>query len=488
MKRLSGLDAYLLYSETSAVPTHTIKIALIDTRDCRGQFTFDRFRRVVERKLPELEPLRYQLVDIPLKLHHPMWMEGCEVDLDVHLRQVTVSSPGGRREFDDLVARIAQEPLDRSRPLWEMHFVEGLADHKMAVIVKVHHALADGVASANLLAQAIYGAVSAPNHNDAAACTPPVPAELLRAAGRDHLRHLTQLPSVIKDTATGLARVRRRTRERRQHPELARLFSAPKTFINHRVSPVRRFATATLSLDQAKETSKKCGVSLNDLVLAISTGALRDLVLAHHGGADDPMIASVPVSSDPSAKRISGNAFGNLLVSLPVQIDDPLQRIQVVTLATSIAKENNNLRGPELMGRWFEYVPPALAPPAFRWFGRREAHNKMYNVSISNVPGPRQRGSIGGVPISEFYSVGPLTQACGMNITVWSYVDQLNIGVLTDDRTLDDAHEFTDSMIGEFAEIRRAVGLSQELARIEAAMPQAVPRSGIRAAPQTQTS
>jgi diacylglycerol O-acyltransferase / wax synthase len=486
VKRLSGLDAYLLYSETAQVPTHTIKIAVVDTSGSGGQFTFDRFRRVVQRRLPELAPLRYRLVDIPLKLHHPMWLENCEVDLDFHLRQVTVPRPGGRREFDDLVAQIAQDPLDRSRPLWEMHFVEGLADQKLAVIVKVHHALADGVASANLLAQAIYAA-GTPDQADATTCKPPVSTELLRAAGRDHLKHLKQLPSVIKDTAAGTARVRRRARERRKHAELARLFAAPKTFINHRVSPGRRFATATLSLAQAKETSKKLGVSLNDLVLAISAGALRELVLRHDGKADEPMIASVPVSSDPSAKRISGNAFGNLLVSLPVQIDAPLERVQLVTLATSIAKENNALRGPELMGRWFEYVPPPLAPPAFQWFGHRDVHNKMYNVSISNVPGPRERGRIAEVPISEFYSVGPLTQACGMNITVWSYVDQLNIGVLTDDRTLDDAHEFTDSMICEFAELRRAAGLPQQLAQIETAMPQAVSRSEIHAATRIRT-
>ena len=155
MKRLNGWDAMLLYSETTNIPAHTLKIIVIDATDFDGDFTFDVFRDWVRGRLPLLDPLRYKLVEVPFKLHHPMWLENCEVDLDYHLRRVRVPSPGGRRELDQVVGDIASGPLDRSRPLWEIHFVEGMAHHRFAAVLKLHHSLADGVAAANLIARAL---------------------------------------------------------------------------------------------------------------------------------------------------------------------------------------------------------------------------------------------------------------------------------------------------------------------------------------------
>ena len=155
MKRLNGMDALLLYSETPNVHTHTLKIAIVDAADQGIEFGFDRFRTTFARRLHLLEPLRYKLVDIPWRMHHPMWLENCDVDLDYHLRRVRVASPGGRRELDSVVGEVASTPLDRDHPLWEFHFAEGLEGGRVALIGKIHHALADGVASANLLALAM---------------------------------------------------------------------------------------------------------------------------------------------------------------------------------------------------------------------------------------------------------------------------------------------------------------------------------------------
>ena len=477
MQRLSGWDATFVYGESPNVPVHTMKIAIVDTSEFDGEFNFDLFRRVAQRWLPALEPLRYKLVDIPLKLHHPMWLENCEVDLDYHLRCVNVASPGGRRQLDDLIAEIASTPLDLSRPVWEMYFAEGMADQKVAVIAKVHHALADGGASANLLARVIYS--SPPSLGDVHTCTPPSSMALVRAAGRDHVQQIKRLPGLIRDTAKGIANVRRRSNQRGEHPELARPFSPPPTFMNHRVSSGRRFATATLALADVKQTSKHLGIKLNDLLLAVSAGALRELLLRHDGRADQPIIASVPVNTDPSPDRISGNAIGALIVSLPVQLDDALQRLRITNLAVEIAKENNQLLGPELLGRWINYSPPPVTPAAWRWLAAREARNQLYNVTISNVAGPRERGHVAKAPISEFYSVGPLTPGSGMNITVWSYVDQLNISVLTDDRTMQDAHEVTDAMIHAFVETRCAAGLPGDITHLDSAMSQAHASPGV---------
>jgi WS/DGAT/MGAT family acyltransferase len=328
MKRLNGWDAMLLYSETANVHTHTLKVAVFDTSDFTGDFTFELFRRILHRRLHVLEPLRYQLVDIPLRLHHPMWLQDCSVDLDYHLRRVRVPGPGGRRELDGVIGEVASTRLDRRRPLWEFHFAEGMAGDRFAVIGKVHHALADGVASANLLARAMDAKAGVQDERDTyATCTAPSTGELLRAAGRDHAQQLRALPGVIRDTVGGISRVRRRSRGRGEQPDLARNFDPPSTFLNHVVSPRRTFASATLSLAQVKQTTRQLGITVNDLVLATSAGALRELLLRYDAAADRPIIASVPTSTDTSPDRIAGNALSGMLVSLPVHIDDPLERV-----------------------------------------------------------------------------------------------------------------------------------------------------------------
>jgi WS/DGAT/MGAT family acyltransferase len=461
----------LMYSETSNVNNHTLKVAIVDTADVKGQYSFDIFRQALAARMHLLEPMRYRLVDIPFRLHHPMWLEDSEPDLIYHLRRVQVPSPGGRRELDEVIGDIASTPLDRAYPLWQVYFAEGMANDRVAVIGKVHHALADGVASANLLALAMDHDGSEPDGVDVPRrAVVPTKAQLLRTAGRDHLRQLRKLPMVVSESATGVSRVRRRAQERDFDPHLARNFNPPPTFINHVVSPVRTFATTTLSLADFKETSKSLGVTINDLVLAVSAGALRKLLLRFDGRADVPILASVPASTDMSPDRIAGNAMTIMMASLPVHIDDPLERVRHTRIAAAIAKENDRLLGRQTISRWMAYIPPPFAPAAFRWLSQRDAQNTLFNVSISNVPGPRHRGRLAGATVREFYSVGPLSAGCGMNITVWSYVDQLNISIICDDRTVDDPHSATDAMREAFAEIRCATGFSAELNEVPTAM------------------
>ncbi|MGZ4513498.1 MAG: WS/DGAT/MGAT family O-acyltransferase [Mycobacterium sp.] len=461
MKRLNGMDAMLLYSETPNLHTHTLKVAIIDPSD--SKFGFEAFRHHVRRRLHLLEPLRYQLVDIPWQLHRPMWQEDCEVDLDYHLRRVQVSAPGGRRELDQVIGQVASTPLDRSRPLWEFHFAEGLAGGRFALVGKIHHALADGIASVNLLAHAMdvhgpTGDHTDERDNDEAGVTAS-PADLLRAAARDHARQISELPRLIRDAATGMTRVRRRSKERGNHPDLADAFHAPPTFLNHVVSPQRRFASAMLPLADVKATAKALRITVNDLILAAAAGGLRTLLLAYDGAADRPIIASVPTATDKS-DRITGNEISGLMISLPVHVADPAERARLVALATRIAKEDHEILGPQLYGRLMAYLPTAVAPAAFRWLGRRDAPNKLMNVAVSSVVGPRERGHFGGAAVSEIYSTGVLSPGAPVNITVWSYVDQLGVAVLTDDQTFNDPHEATDAISASFAELRAAAGIS----------------------------
>ncbi|RDH78559.1 wax ester/triacylglycerol synthase family O-acyltransferase [Mycolicibacterium moriokaense] len=466
MKRLSGYDAMLLYSETPGVHTHTMKIAVIETGP--SGLSFDAFRELVRQRIPLLEPLRYRLVDIPWKLHHPMWLENCEFDLDYHIRRVQVDGDGGRRSLNKVIGEIASTPLDRDRPLWEFHFVEGLEANRVAVVGKVHHSLADGVASANLMTAGMRDLADAPAPEPADPA--PTSRRLVSAALRDHLGQIGQLPSLLGYTTKGVAKVARRARQRTQHPSIVTGLNAPNTFMNHVIAPRRTFATATLSLADVKDVSKALGITINTLVLAVAAGALRELLLEYDGSADEPIVASVPSSLDTSPDRLAGNELGGMVVSLPVQVDDPLERTRLTGLAADVAKENYRLLGPELSARWMEFLPPAVAPAAFAWLARRDAAVRVFNIPVSNVPGPRERGRFGDLTLSELYSVGPLMAGCGLNVTVWSYVDQLNISVLADGETVRDPHEVTDALVESFGEIRSAAGFCVQPREVSTAM------------------
>ncbi len=463
MKRLSGWDAVLLYSEAPNVHMHTLKVAVIELQDPKQEFGLKEFREVIRGRLYKLDPFRYQLVDIPFKFHHPMWRENCDVDLDYHIRGWRVPEPGGRRELDEAIGEIASTPLDRSRPLWEMYFMEGLAPGgsgktRIAVVGKIHHALADGVASGHLMARGMdpEPGPQADRH-DYVPDPQPGKGKLVGSAFIDHLRQIARLPGMIKYTADGMSRVRRSSRT--LSPELTRPFTPPPTFMNHMLTTERRFATATLALKEVKETGKHLGVTINDMVLAISAGALRTLLLRYDGTADHPLLASVPVSFNFDPNRISGNYFTGMLVALPVEVADPIERVQQSHDAAVLAKEGFQLLGPELVSRWAAYLPPAPAQSLFKKLSIKDGQNTVMNLPISNVPGPRQQGRVGGALVTEIYSVGPLTAGSGLNITVWSYVDQLSISVLTDTATVEDPHEVTDAMVAAFEEIRAAAGL-----------------------------
>lgn len=465
MKRLSGWDAMLLYNETQNVHMHTLKVVVIQLGPDRRDFDIEVLRDYINRQLPKLPPLSYQLLEVPFKFHHPMWREHCEVDLDYHIRPWRLPAPGGRRQFDEAIGEIGSTPLDRSRPLWEMYFVDGFADNRIGVVCKIHHALADGVASANLMARAM-DLMPGPE-NPPAPDPAPSKGELISSAAVDLMGHVSRLTRTVRYTADGVGRVLRSSRK--LSPGLTKPFTPPPTFINHILTPERRFATATLALAEVKETGKQLGATINDMVLAMSSGALRTLLLRRDGKAE-PLLVLVPVSIDFSPDRISGNQFSGMLVALPVDIADPRERVRQCHENAIAAKESLQLVGPELVPRWATHVPSLATEAYSRWTSSRDGQNKMLNLTISNVPGPRERGRIGDALVSEIYSVGQLFSGSGLNITVWSYVDQLNISVLTDGATLEDPHEVTEAMTHEFIEIRRAAGLSDKLTIVETAM------------------
>jgi diacylglycerol O-acyltransferase / wax synthase len=470
MKRLNGMDSILLYGETPNLHMHTLKVLIVQPSEGDEPLSFESFRRAFAERLPALEPLRWRLAHVPLRLHHPVWFEDQEIDLDYHLRRLVVPRPGERRELNRAIGEVASTPLDRTHPLWEFHFADGLSDNRVALIGKVHHSLADGVASANLMAR-LMGLPHGQMHPETATTAGrPSRRAMMLAAGRDHVAQLGDLPNLVRDSVKGFAGVRQRAKSRESGSDMAKMFDPPPSFLNHIVSPAREFASATLPLKDVKETARSLDVTFNDLVLATVSGALRELLLRYDGRTDRPLLSNVPVSTDRSNERLSGNELSGLPVSLPVHIDDTMERVRLTALAARIAKDDQKVVGADLYGRIMGYLPTVVAPAAFRWQAAHSVKNSVMNIPVSNVPGPRLRGEIGGVPVTELYSTGVLSAAVAVNITVWSYVDQLNVAVLADDRTFNDVHEMTDAIVHSFRGIRAAAGLSDELSAVATAM------------------
>lgn len=441
----------MLYTEAPNVPMHTVKVAIVDAPGTGGS-AVEAVRQVLRRRLHRFEPMRRVLVDTPFQFHRPMWRENCPVDLTYHVRPLHLAAPGGRRELDDAIAKLIEVPLDRSRPLWEIYVVDGLADGRFAVVTKIHHALADGVASANLLAGAFDRSDACPAAEFDAL---PARTALLRTAAREHLRQIAELPSLLRYTAAGV----RRVRSSRRNTDAVESTKAPRAFMNHRLSTERRFATASLPFAEAKQTTRQLSCTINDLVLAMSAGATREMRLRYDGRSDTRLVAMVPVCLDTSPGRSAGNNFTQIAVALPTDIDDALHRVKHSHNAALVAKRLHTLRGPELWTRWFDYMPPGLARMLTGRMARTDVHNRMQNMVVSSVRGPCEPVTVAGSKVAEFYSVGPVVAGSGLNITVWSYADQLNISVLTDAATVSDAHEVTEALIRQFAEISSAAGL-----------------------------
>jgi diacylglycerol O-acyltransferase len=484
-QRLSGLDASFLYNETPAQHVHTLKYAVLDCSGVDGGVTVERLRDELGRRLHLLPPFRRRLVDVPFGLHHPLWIEDPHFDLDAHVRRIGVPAPGGRREMDDLIGALASVPLDRGRPLWECWVLDGLADdlddpaaapptgRHVGFLVKMHHAMADGVAAAALLAN-VMETTPGPS-----VPVPPVEPwrpeavppwwRLVGGALVDVVASMRSVPALLRRTARGgRAVLRRRRRPGAVSPPLPILHTANTPF-NRRLTPARAFASADLPLAEVKAVRAAFDVSVNDVVLGLVAGALRSHLLERGALPAKPLVAGVPVAADragggtdPVAARLSGNRVSNLFTSLRTDLADPVERLRAIHEVTGAAKEVQDLLGVEMLADWVELAPPrpyAWAMRAYSRLGVADRHRPPINLVVSNVPGPRQPLYVAGARLRGIWSVGPILEGIGLNVTVWSYEDTLHVAALGCDDHWDDLHVVTDGMRDALAElVRQASG------------------------------
>lgn len=463
MKRLTGLDAGFLYMETPSLHMHTLKMAVFDPPP-GYEPTFEEMRETIGRRLALLPPLRRRMVEVPLRLHHPVWIEDPDFDLDYHVRRVVLPSPGTRRQLDEAVGDIAGLALDRNRPLWRLHIFEGLEDGSTAALVKVHHAVADGVAASFLLANALATSPDDLSEPDDGGWMPeevPSNRQLLSDALKDHVRQALDLPSLLIRTFQriwSLLMHRRATRQRSPLP----LVHTPNTSFNSALTPHRSFATTSFAFEEIRTVKNAFGVTVNDVVLALVGGSLREYLAERDELPDWPLIAGVPVSADTNAiPRLAGNKVSNMFTTLATDEPDPLARLRTIHEVTAEAKEVQRLIGADTLAAWVQYTPPGAYSWVMRQYSRRriaDHHRPPMNAVVSNVPGPREPLYIAGAPLKEIYSVGPILEGIGLNITVWSYCDKVYVGVIACREAMPDAHAITEGMRRALDELVQLAG------------------------------
>ena len=430
MQRMEGVDANFLYLETPTMHMHTVKVAILERR---GGFDFDAFVGEVVARLDKLPSFRKRVLMDALHLNHPMWITDRAIDPERHIIRAAVPTPGGMRELEKVVGSIISVPLDRSVPLWELHVVEGLEGGKVAVVAKLHHALADGNAANNLLANAT-GALT-PSGPVPGLERTPSRGELVRTAFVDAVKQALSLPALLRRTVDGLVRLVRIRRGSDVSPPRP-ILDVPRTSFNGPLGSRRNFATVTLSLDELKAAKQAHGVTLNDVVLGVVSGALRRWFAASGERPTSSLTAGVPVGTDPPGQppRLEGNRVSNMFTTLATDVDDPHERLQTIARVTDAAKLVHRTLGPDMFIDWVQFTPPAPFGVVMRAYSRLRAaswHPAPFNVVVSNVAGPREELLLGDSRLVDLFSVGPILEGIGLNVTAWSYQDRMNFTLLS---------------------------------------------------------
>ncbi len=456
--RLSGLDASFVYNETATEHMHTLKLGVFDPPE--DLVSFEEMRIMIAERMWRWPAFTRRLVDVPGQLHHPVWVPVGEFDLDYHIRRATVPEPGDQAALDVLVGRLAGWPLDRRRPLWQLWVIEGRSDGRLAVLVKLHHCVADGLAANALLA----GLMSEPEDSGAAvlrrAVRTPTRRELLVGAAGDLWRDLRDLPRVLGDLRRAVIR------RRRALAELGRtgadvpprpILDTPVTSFNRAITAARSVATTTLELEPVLAAKNRHSVSMNDVFLTLVGGALIEVLASTGEHPAGSLTASVPVSAEPpggTEPRRSGNKLSNLFVSLHTDISDPRQRLAAVHASTSSAKRLHDALGPEVMETLLGYTPPRpyrWAMKAYSGLDLADRHRAPVNVICSNVPGPRSKLEVSGVSLVDFYSAGPVLEGIAVNVTAWSYVDRMDVMVIACARAMPEPQRLTAALHDQLA-------------------------------------
>ena len=496
MQQLTGMDAAFLHMETTATQGHVGSLTIFDAKTAPAEFGFEEVKRIIEQRLHVAPVLRRRLVEVPLGLDQPYWIEDPDFDLDYHVREIALPPPGDEGRLAEQVARIHERPLDRRRPLWELYMIWGLADGHVAQYTKIHHSAVDGVSGAELLTVLLdleptprevdppekpWEPEAEPNQLEMLVrgtitlATQPLKAlrfqrRTLQAMGRRDPASAAAaalLPATANLGAVGLMLVDRLVTGRMARPADAEgrvverpTLRAPRTRFNHAISPHRRYGFGSLSLDTAKEVKNAFGATVNDVVLAVCGGALRQYLDDHDELPEESLLAMVPVSvRAESEKADMGNRVSAMIATLATDEADPVQRLRTIHEAMLLAKQDHNAIPADLLADYTQFATPALAARAARAVARSgivDLVNPPFNVTVSNVPGPNFPLYGAGARMIGCYPVSAIADGLGLNITVMSYMGDLDFGIVACREMLPDPATLMDHLRSSLDELHTA--------------------------------
>jgi WS/DGAT/MGAT family acyltransferase len=459
MRRLTGIDSVYLYQETPTAHMHTLKISIL--KPAESVPNLEQIKQHFAATMHRFPALRWRIVPVPFGLHHPVAVEDPDFDIDFHFRHVALPRPATMRELDNMIAQIAGQPLNRDRPLWELWVVEGLHDDRLALVLKAHHAIADGTASVHLFTQLLADPVDGEEVPGWHPPPIPTPWQLVRDALVDHIKHDARgFPGYVRMLVKQTKAVRLHRKELETPAVDPLLDRVVPCRLNGALSTQRKFATTGLSLSAVRDLKEVLEGTVNDVVLALVAGALRSYLLNHGDSLAAPLIASIPVSADePGTVRMSGNNLTMMTSRLHVEIADPILRFDKIRESANVAKADLKVYGRSTLPTMLYYTPPGL----LRWSRLRAYRLKSAdrpdfrvpgNVAVSNVPGPRERLVRGGAELESLYSVGPLMEGTGLNITVWSYMDQLNFSIISCKKLVPDPQRIATAIDAALVELQ----------------------------------
>jgi WS/DGAT/MGAT family acyltransferase len=483
MRQLTGLDAQFLALESAHQTGHVGALAILDpsTRP-DGRLDAEVVQTMITERLSLLPPFRWRLKTVPLGLDYPYWIDDPHFDVEYHVRELALPAPGSDDQLAEQVARIFARPLDRARPLWELYLIHGLPSGCMGMLTKIHHAAVDGMSGAEIMGVLLDltpdGREVPPSAALRGEAEPSSAAMLTRAAlgAPRYLERVARaLPSTLPNLAhapivntlpgvSGLGEMTARlarTVRRREHRVLERSnLTPPRTSFNRQLSPHRRFAFGQIPLEDVKAVKNRYGVTVNDVVVAICAGAVRRWLIEHRELPADPLVAQVPVSVRTDEEvGTYGNRIGMMSVPLYTDEADASLRLQRTHAALATAKDTHRALPAQLLQDATQFIPPAVfARAAQVTFSLAAVRRPIWNLVISNVPGPQLPLYCAGARLVANYPVSVITDGMGLNITVMSYCGHLDFGIVADREQMRDVWKLIDWLRLSLDELGEAAG------------------------------
>jgi diacylglycerol O-acyltransferase / wax synthase len=457
--RLTGLDTSFLHLERDSAHMHVAGCAVFQGRAPAYE---DLVEEIVSR-LHLVPRYRQRLAFVPLGQGRPVWVDDPHFNVTYHVRHTALPRPGGDDELKRLAGRVFSQALDRSRPLWELWLVEGLAEDRFALLSKTHHALVDGVSGVDI-ATVLFDASPEPMPvgppelewiprplpsgtqllADALLERATVPGEIVRGA-RAALRGPRQVAGRVGEALAGVGAM-----------TWAGLQAAPLSPFNVRIGPHRRFTWVRGDLAEFKGVKNALGGTVNDVVLAVVAGALGRYMRLHGHSTDDVELkAMVPVSVRADVERGAlGNRVAAMWAPLPVGMTDPVQRLLKIRRAMDGIKESGQAVGAQVLTQLSGFAPPTIMAQA----ARLQARQRLFNVVVTNIPGPQLPLYVLGRELEALYPMVPLAENTALGIAIMSYNGQLNFGLTADYDALGDVETLAEELRSSIEELVAAAG------------------------------